>query len=169
MSIAYRDGAVGDGAAVSALFRKAFTATFAHLYSRENLDFLLAQRSPESFEEKVGNADWAFRLAEEGGMLLGYTMLGPNELPGELVGPTWELHHLYLDESAKGRGISEVLVEWGKDEARRRGYEYLQLSVFIDNHRARRFYDKRGWVEVGKYEYRVGDHVDDDRVMRLTL
>ncbi len=169
MSISYRDGEPSDGAAVSGLFRSAFTATFAHLYSQENLDYLLAQRSPESFEALVNDGEWAFRLAEEDGVLLGYTMLGPNELPGELIGPTWELHHLYLDEAAKGRGISEVLMEWGKDEARARGYEYLQLSVFIDNHRARRFYDKRGWVEVGKYEYRVGDHVDDDRVMRLAL
>jgi GNAT superfamily N-acetyltransferase len=169
MNLTYREGGAGDGAAVSGVFRSVFTSTFAHLYSTENLDFLLAQRSPESFENRLVSDDWAFRLAEEDGALLGYTMLGPNELPGEISGPTWELHHLYLEELAKGRGIADTLMNWGKDEARRRGYEYLHLSVFIDNHRARRFYEKRGWVEVGKYEYRVGDHIDDDRVMRLTL
>lgn len=169
MSIAYRDGRPGDGAAVSGVFHRAFTATFGHLYSAANLQYLLDRRAPENFEEQLGSSDWAFRLAEDDGVLLGYAMGGPNELPGDVPGPTWELHHLYLDEAAKGRGIADTLFDWTCDEARRRDFAHLQLSVFIDNHRARRFYDKRGMIEVGKYVFMVGDHEDDDRVMRLAL
>ena len=54
-------------------------------------------------------------------------------------------------------------------EARRRGCKHIQLSVYVDNHRARRFYEKRGFVEVGRYEFKVGNHIDDDRVMRVDL
>lgn len=169
MSVAYRDGRPGDGAAVSGVFRRAFTATFGHLYSAANLNALLDRRTPESFEELLASPDWSFRLAEKDGLLLGYAMGGPNELPGDVPGPTWELHHLYLDEAAKGRGIADSLFDWVTQEARRRGYRHLQLSVFIDNHRARRFYERRGMVEVGKYVFMVGDHEDDDRVMRLAL
>lgn len=169
MSLTYRDGSRGDGAAISAVFRRAFIDTFGTLYSAENLNFLLDNRSPEWFEGKIGDPDWAFQLAEENGVLVGYAMVGPNELPGDLPGPTIELHHLYLDQCAKGRGIADTLFNWSVEEGRRRRFTYLALSVFIDNHRARRFYDKRGMIEVGRYDFRVGDHIDDDRVMRLTL
>ncbi len=169
MTIAYRDGRPGDGGAISALFCKAFTHTFGHLYSSENLATMLANRTPSAFEQRLSSNDWATRLAEEDGVLIGYATGGPNELPGELPGPTWELHHLYLDEAAKGRGIANALFAWVCDEARRREYVYLQLSVFVDNHRARRFYERRGFEEVGKYVFMVGDHEDDDRVMRLKL
>ncbi len=169
MTVAFRDGQPGDGGAVSALFCQAFTATFGNLYSIENLAMMLAERTPAAFEARLGSSDWAFRLAEEDGVLIGYATGGENELPGDLLGPTWELHHLYLDEAAKGRGIADVLFAWVCDEARRRNYHYLQLSVFVDNHRARRFYEKHGLEEVGKYVFMVGNHEDDDRVMRLKL
>ena len=35
--------------------------------------------------------------------------------------------------------------------------------------RARRFYERYGFEEVGKYVFMVGNHADDDRIMRLTL
>ena len=36
-------------------------------------------------------------------------------------------------------------MDWALDEARRRGARQLYLSVFIDNHRARRFYERYGF------------------------
>ena len=54
-------------------------------------------------------------------------------------------------------------------ESRARHYQELYLTVFIDNHRARRFYDRNGFIEVGRHPFSVGDVVDDDRIMRLTL
>lgn len=169
MTLTYRDGRPGDGEVVSALFCRAFTETFGTLYSAANLNFLLGNRTASWFEDRLANPDWAFQLAEEDGALIGYAMVGPNELPGDLPGPTLELHHLYLDASAKGRGIADRLFDWSVGQGRQRGFTFLALSVFIDNHRARRFYEKRGMIEVGQYDFMVGDHVDDDRVMRLTL
>ena len=54
-------------------------------------------------------------------------------------------------------------------EARARGFDELYLTVWIENHRARRFYERNGVVEVGRYAFVVGDQVDDDRILRLTL
>ena len=55
------------------------------------------------------------------------------------------------------------------DEARRRGGAHLQLTVYVDNHRARRFYDRRGFAEVGRYDFMVGNHADEDIIMRKPL
>lgn len=169
MTLTYRDADAGDGAAVSALFNSAFIDTFGHLYSQANLDLFLANKAAENYEQQVTDQDYAFRLAEEGGKLIGYIKMGPNELPGDAPKGTWELHQLYLSPEAKGRGIAQELMDWGFAEARRRGFAYLQLSVFVDNHRARRVYDKLGFEEVGAFQFMVGDHADDERLMRLKL
>ena len=53
--------------------------------------------------------------------------------------------------------------------ARERGADELFLSVFTDNARARRFYERRGFAPVGTYHFMVGTHADEDIVMRLAL
>ena len=60
-------------------------------------------------------------------------------------------------------------MDWALDTARRQGASDMVLSVWTGNERARAFYDRRGFVEVGRYIFRVGDHEDDDRLLRLTL
>ena len=49
------------------------------------------------------------------------------------------------------------------------GFDDIVLTVYIDNHRARRLYEKAGFVEVGHYPFRVGSTIDDDRIMRRAL
>jgi ribosomal protein S18 acetylase RimI-like enzyme len=60
-------------------------------------------------------------------------------------------------------------MEWAISTARSRGASELYLSVFDDNHRAKRFYGRHGFEEVGRYGFRVGDQVDDDRIWRKIL
>ena len=43
------------------------------------------------------------------------------------------------------------------------------LSVYVDNHRARRFYERYGFEEIGTYAFMVGNHADEDHLMRLVL
>jgi diamine N-acetyltransferase len=72
-------------------------------------------------------------------------------------------------ERAKGTGAAQMLMDWTIDHARGAGYRRLVLSVFIENHRAQRFYERYGFVEIGRNAYVVGDTIDDDRVWMLRL
>ena len=169
MSVTYRDGRPGDGAMLSKMFCEAFAATFGHLYAEEDLAAFLCQKEASAFEAELADPAFAFRLAEEDGVLAGYAKIGPNDLPGDAPDGTLELHHLYVLPGWHGAGVGAALMDWVLDEARRRGAGHLQLSVFVDNHRARRFYERYGFEEVGKYVFMVGNHEDDDRVMRRKL
>ena len=167
--IGYRAGTSVDAEAISAIFREGFTATFGHLYATADLAAFLATKRPDDFAPQLVDSDYAFRIAEVDGRAIGYIKLGPATLPGDKPPATLELHQLYVGKAWHGQGVAAALTDWLFDEARRRGARHLQLSVYVDNHRARRFYQRYGFVEVGKYEFMVGAHIDDDRILQVAL
>ena len=60
-------------------------------------------------------------------------------------------------------------MNWTLAEAKRRDTEALYLTVFVDNHRAKRFYERYGFEDVGRYAFMVGNHADEDIIMRKAL
>jgi GNAT superfamily N-acetyltransferase len=164
-----RRATAADGAAVRALFCKSFTATFGHLYPANELADFLADCSQARFTQECSTPDFAVMLGEADGALLGYCTLGPQDLGMALAPGSWILRQLYLDEAAKGTGLAQALMDWAIAETRSRGLANIYLTVWIENHRARRFYERYGFTEVGRYEYRVGSTVDDDRILHLAV
>jgi GNAT superfamily N-acetyltransferase len=167
--IAYRDGTPEDAQLMSRLGAASFTETFGHLYSSENLALFLENHRPENWARELNDPAYAVRIAEEDGAPAGFTKLGPPSLPFPTSGPTAELRQLYVLTPWHGAGVAAVLMNWALAEARRRGAEQMFLSVFVDNHRARRFYARYGFEQVGTYDFMVGTHADLDLVMRLEL
>ena len=53
--------------------------------------------------------------------------------------------------------------------ARAQGARELYLSVYVDNHRARRLYERYGFTFVAPYAFMVGAQADEDHIMRLAL
>ena len=78
------------------------------------------------------------------GDIAGFLKLGPSALPVTTTKRAIELRQLYVVKRLHGTGIARELSNWGIAEARRLGFEELYLTVFIDNHRARRFYAANG-------------------------
>jgi diamine N-acetyltransferase len=167
--IAYRDGGIEDAAAVGALFHRGFSDTFAHLYEAEDLAAFFSRFTGVAWREEFADPAYAFRLAEDGDELAGYVKIGPVTLPVETGRNAIELRQLYVLTPWQGAGIAPVLMDWAIGEARRRRAEELYLTVFTDNHRAKRFYARYGFDAVGRYDFMVGSHADEDIIMRLKL
>ena len=79
------------------------------------------------------------------------------------------LDQLYLLKEHHGAGIAKVLMDWAIEQAARRGIEDMYLTVFIENERARRFYDRYGFEAVGRYDFMVGSQADHDIIIRKRL
>lgn len=167
--VSFRDAGPGDAAAMAALGRDSFAETFGHLYTPENLALFLANHSEERWREELADARFAVRVGEANGDAVAYCKLGPPSLPFEVRGPTTELRQLYVLKPWHGVGVAAALMDWALAEARRRGAEEIYLSVFVDNRRARRFYERYGFEAVGRYDFMVGSHADEDIIMRLRL
>jgi GNAT superfamily N-acetyltransferase len=169
MTVHYRDARADDAVMLDRLFDTVFCDTFAHLYRAEDLDAFLSGFGIADWEKQLDDPAFALRIAEVDGTPVGYAKLGPLKLPVEEDRPALLLDQLYLLKEHHGAGIAHGLMDWVFDEARRRGATRLYLTVFIDNHRARRFYDRYGFEAVGRYDFMVGNRADEDIIMRKIL
>lgn len=167
MTTRYRDATAADLPAIDRLFRDSFAGTFGHLYAPADLHAFFARFTPEAWAGEL--ATHRFHLAEVDGEPVGYAKLGAVTMPTEHTPADRELRQLYLAESAKGTGIADALMRWTIDTARAEGAAALFLSVYVDNARAIRFYTRYGLRDIGAYTFMVGDHEDEDRIMRLDL
>lgn len=169
MTIKYRDADLGDAARLARLFADVFRETFGDLYDPTDLSAFLGEHGQADWAAQLADPDFAVRLAEDGGAAAGYAKLGPLRLPLGPAGPALELRQLYIAGPWRGAGIASALMDWTIAEAQARGATALYLSVFTQNHRARRFYARYGMEEVGPYHFMVGNQADEDVIMRLAL
>ena len=169
MNFSYRDATPADAEALDRLFDTVFVETFGHLYRAEDLDAFLTAYGIADWRGDLADPECAFRVAEADGAIAGYLALGPMKLPFETARPAILLDQLYVTKAHHGAGIAKALMDWALDEARRRGAEELYLTVFTDNPRARRFYERYGFEAVGRYDFMVGSHADEDIIMRKRL
>ena len=167
--ITYADAADVDAAELTAMATESFVATFGDLYAPADLAAFLDDAFAQRLSAHLADPAYRIRLARAGGRIVGFAKIGPVLFPGDWPATAIELHQLYLLAPWQGAGVAAVLMDWAIDAARANGAGELLLSVFVDNHRARRFYERRGFVEVGRYVFMVGGHADDDRIMRLAL
>lgn len=167
--VAYRKAAPADVDAIDALYREVFAETFAHLYDPADLAAFFARFTRDAWLAEMADPDLAFRIAEADGAIAAFAKTGRVSLPVTPAGPAAELRQLYVAAPWRGAGIADALIEWTIARARAGGAGELFLSVFIENHRARRFYERHGFEAVGRYDFMVGNHADEDLIMRLKL
>ena len=169
MTIRYRAASASDAPILDQIFTTSFCDTFAHLYRAEDLDSFLSGFGTKDWREQIEDAAYAFRIAEADGVPVGYAKLGPLKLPVDTDRRAILLDQLYVLKEHHGSGIARELMDWTFAEATRRGAEEMYLTVYVDNHRARRFYDRYDFEAVGRYDFMVGTHADEDVIMRKIL
>lgn len=169
MSVGFRPAQAQDAPTLDRIFNTSFCDTFAHLYRPEDLDAFLSNFGLEDWRGQIVDPAHAFRIAEVDGVAAGYAKLGPVKIPVATDRPAILLDQLYVLKEHRGAGIARGLMDWAFGEAARRGAEEMYLTVYVDNHRARRFYDRYGFEGVGRYDFMVGNHADEDIIMRKVL
>lgn len=170
VTIEYRPAIPADGPALSTMAKRAFTDTFGSLYRTSDLAaFLDRTFGADGLPSQIDDPAFAIRLALDGDVIAGFAKIGPVDFPGDWGPGAIELHQLYVLGRWQGEGVAPVLMDWAIATARARHATQMLLSVFVENIRAQRFYARYGFREVGRYEFRVGDQIDDDRIWSLDL
>lgn len=100
-----------------------------------------------SFAEYL-NGTGAFWLAESGGQVIGCVAL--RSLP-EVAPKACEVKRLYVRPEHRKIGAARALMDAAEAYARSAGYEAIYLDTFEDLADAVRFYERRGYQPVPRY------------------
>ena len=109
-------------------------------------DGLTALRTLEAFHARTPSrvADTSVAVSDSG-ELLGFVMV---------VGD--EVEQVFVGRSARGSGVAAELLAVALQQVAAGGHASAWLAVVAGNTRARRFYEKQGWVDEGDLPYEVG-------------
>ena len=92
-------------------------------------------------------------VAEERKALIGFTQLFPI-FSSVSMQRTWLLNDLYVNESSRGKGVAEKLMNAAKEFGRETNSKWLLLQTAADNFTAQKVYEKNGWEKETDYFYR---------------
>jgi ribosomal protein S18 acetylase RimI-like enzyme len=169
--ITIRRGVPDDAAALAELAATTFHETFAIDNTPEDLALHLANSYGVAQQTaELENPAIDTLVALSGDDMVGYAQLCSGESPS-CVGHTSaiELWRFYVAQSWHGRGVAQALMRAAIEAAQARSAEVLWLGVWERNPRARTFYLKMGFVDVGSKVFVVGTDEQTDRVMALPL
>ena len=166
-----RVATAADAAAVSELARRTFYDTFAATNDPADMALHLAGAySIDVQTRELNDRDTTTLLVEEGGTAIAYAMVRADHVPDCVTGPdSVELWRFYVDRGWHGRGVAAALMDRVRIAARDRGAKTLWLGVWERNDRARAFYAKCGFADIGEHIFLFGTDPQTDRIMTLAL
>lgn len=161
----------GDAGLLAELGARTFNETFAADNPPDDMAAYLATAfTVEQLEFELGDPHSVFFVAEFGGVAAGYAKLRAGKLPEGVKGPNpVELERIYVARDWLGRGVGQALMQACLDEARRLGYGSIWLGVWEHNNRARAFYRKYDFRDVGTHIFQLGSDAQTDMVMERRL
>ena len=194
-TITIRIAELADAAALAELAAETFPLACPPSTTAEAIASFIAEHlSARRFTEYLADAARIVLIAEEpDDRLVGYTMLIGGE-PGDAevaaavtARPTIELSKFYTRAAAHGTGVAGPLMAATLDAATldaatlepatldaasatgATGAASVWLGVNEENARAIRFYEKHGFVKVGRKHFRLGERLEHDWVLEHPL
>ena len=166
-----RPATLADAATLTDLGARTFRDTFAADNTPENVEaFLASHYRPDLQEAELREPRNLYLLAEVSGVPAGFALLrdGAREQGVRAEHPL-HLSRLYVDRAFLGARVGAALMSRCLEEGRARGHDVLWLGVWEHNARARAFYARWGFTEVGEMRFLFGNDPQRDLVLALTL
>jgi ribosomal protein S18 acetylase RimI-like enzyme len=159
---------------LAALGRQTFTETFAASNTPADMAAFLAQAyGPDIQLSELQQARYTFLLAEMQGQLVGYAKLWRDSdlslAAGEAMAGRLEVKQLYVMEEWTGTGLGAALMRRILDLAQAESCAAVVLGVWEHNERAKAFYQRFGFREIGEVAFKLGEDVQRDLVLRKGL
>ena len=126
-----------------------WNAAYTGLIDQAELEARNVAKRTEQWAEFFEGDKWPGHevwVVEDGGRVAGFARVGPSDDHDVDPATTTNLFALYLDPATRGRGLGEALVAHVLGVLRAQGHERATLYVLIENHPARRFYERLGWT-----------------------
>ncbi len=167
MDVTIRIGVPGDAAAVAELAARTFQDTFGADNRPDDMAAHLAEAyGPARQGQELGDPNVITLLLEADGQLAGYAQLRRGAVPTSVAGKApIELWRFYIAHQWHGKGLAQRLMARVDEAAAGRGALTLWLGVWERNERAKAFYRKDGFSDVGCHVFMVGADPQTDRIL----
>ncbi len=157
-----------DAEALSILMRQTFWDTYHTFNTPSNMtaymekSYSIAQQTVE-----INNPEILNIIVENEGKFVAFAQIleKPAEEPDNIPPNSAMLARFYLTETLKGTGVAQKLLEACLAETAKLDYQYLWLTVWQNNPRAIRFYEKQGFSTLGTTIFTLGDDEQTDWLM----
>ncbi len=159
--------------------QKTFKETFGAVYTVEDAnDYLEERLNPKRLQWEVTEEPNAlFYLIKVASQVVGYikmisphtVYLNPSNLPLTPKKSTF-LERFYLIQSVHSTGLASVALQLVLSTTKiTLNSDFIYLTVWEHNLKARRFYEKSGFTSFDKTTYTVGQQVDIDHLYGLAI
>jgi len=105
-------------------------------------DYLAEVRTHESFQSRAAERVDDTVVAVVDGAVAGFVMVVDDEV-----------EQVYVAREHRGTGLASLLLGKGERVVEANGFEHAWLAVVAGNLRARRFYERSGWIDEGAFNY----------------
>ena len=160
-----RLGTRGDAVLLAELGARIFRESSPHTPHEDLESYLKENFMCEKLLAYLSVKSAAALILERSGQAIGYALLHPGQAPNRLVPPpSIQLKRLYILEGWTGCGWGDVLMARCLEHVRHSGFGSIWLTVWENNGRAIRFYERWGFQKVGVYDFVVGRDIQKDLV-----
>ncbi|GCL65304.1 GNAT family N-acetyltransferase [Pseudaquabacterium pictum] len=130
----------------------------------------LGSYAPATYQRLLQAPEVAILVAERQGHLLGFAQLtlGARHPLVDSTAPA-ELDRLYVQEPFTGHGLGRALLHAAERESARRGASLLWLTPWVHNARARHFYAREGYADIGTTWFEFEGERHENRLLTRPL
>jgi ribosomal protein S18 acetylase RimI-like enzyme len=167
LGVTIRAATLADAPRFATFAERIFRETFGPDNRPDDMDEYVARNyGPEAQAREIADQGIGTLLVDAGGELAGFAQVRGGVAPPCVTGPApVEIWRFYVDRAWQGSGMAAHLMRAVEGEAVRRGGRTLWLAVWERNPRARSFYRKCGFEEVGGQAFVLGRDLQHDRVL----
>jgi len=162
-----RNAAHNDVADLVEMAAEAFRDTYCEIVDPQDMeDYVTTALTSDYFLPHVDDPSSSLLLAIAGAQLVGYALVTRSVPPAcvNRFSPV-ELARIYLRREVIGKGYGASLMRAVQAEARRLRADGIWLGVYDRNLRARAFYQRWGFIDVGIQQFMLGDKIYADPIM----
>ncbi len=167
----FRKGTLADAALLADLGWRTFEEAFAAYNKPEDMAaFKPTMYAPALQAAELADAHTRFIMAEAAGAAVAYLKLNTHAAPAAIAAKRpLQIDRLYIARQWTGQGLGALLMQFALDKAKEEGYDVVWLTVWEQNERAIRFYERYGFREMGELEFVLGQDVQRDLYMQRDL
>jgi diamine N-acetyltransferase len=170
-TIHIRPAGTEDASLISDIARKTFMETYGEMNTPENMeDYLQSQFAHDKIMEELLNRNARFFLAYLEEVPVAFTKVRNDRQIKKLEDiKALEIQRIYVLQEYQGFSVGKAMLDMVKELARNEGYKTIWLQVWQKNNKAIRFYQKGGFVVFETANFKLGNDIQQDFLMRYDL